>query len=137
MYLKESPVFECMSEYGFPIAILRDIRVQCVHYESFEQFKEQWQRRSRRFLMHEDSEIFVIATDSQLRTDEAIEAFHQLPYRKVCFTGSEKISYEEFIYTPGCKSGVTGDLTKYVDYKGTRVFEKYFDCIRWLNEDGL
>lgn len=134
MYLKEIPVFDCMSEYGFPIARLLDIRIYCVHYESFEKFKEQWMRRSHRFLTQEGSDLFIIATDSQLQTNEAIEAFHRLPYRKVCFTASEKVTYKEFVYIPGFESGVTGDLTRYIDFKGTRIFEKYFDCVKWINK---
>lgn len=132
-YMREEPEFDRLSEYGFPIAKLADIKIHCVHYKSFEQFKEQWTRRSQRFLAHEADDILIMATDSQIKTEDSVEAFRKLPYRKICFTAKRDIPYEEFIYIPGFENGVTGDLTRYIDFKGTRIFEKYFDCVKWLN----
>lgn len=132
-YFQDEPMFDSVSRYGFPIAKLKDIKIQCVHYENFEMFREQWMRRSERFLKYKDDEILVIASDSQLQTEKSIEEFHKLPYRKVCFTARKDIAHEEFVYVPGFEKGVTGDLTRYINIKGMRIFEKYFDCIKWLN----
>lgn len=133
-YLKIEPIFYHISKWGFPVAKIDDIIVHCVHYNTFGEFKKAWCRRCMRFLEHQDKEILVMATDSQLKTEEAIQAFHDLSYRKVCFTAKNNIPYKEFVYVPGYeKSGTTGDINRYCDCKGTRIFEKYFDCISFIN----
>ncbi len=91
-YLNLEPQFYEVSKWGFPVAKLGDILIHCVHYESFEEFKEIWLRRAKRFLEHSDYEVLVMATDSQIKTDEAFEEFEKLPNRKVLFTSSKNKS---------------------------------------------
>lgn len=133
-YLNIEPIFYQTSKWGFPIAKIDDILVQCVHYHTFEEFQDFWHRRAERFLEHPNFEILIMATDSQLKSQEAIDAFHNLPYRKVCFTAKRDLPYDEFIFVPGYeKFGVTGDINRYCNIFGQRIFERYFDCISFVN----
>jgi len=135
-YLTCEPVFEKTSPQGYPVANLNGILIYGVHYKDFDDLKNQWMRRSRRFLEHSEQEILVMTCDSFLTSNELVEKFHSLPYRKVCYTKNPVCPYEEFVYVPGYESSDTiGDLTRYADYKGTRIFEKYFDCIKWLKNE--
>ncbi len=135
-YLKCTPVFEKTSPEGYPVANLNGILINCVHYHDFEDFKTQWLRRSQRFLEHPEQEIVVMACDMQIHSNEDVEAFHKIPHRKVCYTMRKDIPYDEFLYVPGYDNlPAVGDLTRYADYKGTRIFEKYFDCIKWLKNE--
>lgn len=135
-YLATEPVFEKTSPQGYPIANLDGILIYGVHYPDFETFKKQWIRRSNRFLKHTEQEIVVISCDAQIRSEENISRFHALPYRKICYTKRNDIPYKEFVHVPGFeKSEHVGDLTAYADWKGTRIFEKYFDCVKWLRNE--
>lgn len=132
-YMKSEPVFEETSPQGYPVANLNGILIYGVHYPDFETLKKQWLRRSQRFLEHPEQEILVMTCDTFINTDELIERFHKLPYRKVCYTKRKDIPYEEFVYVPGFENAEElGDLTRYADWRGTRIFEKYFDCVKWL-----
>lgn len=135
-YMTHIPTLKDVSPQGYPIADVAGLRVNAVHYKDIEDFNDQWMRRCKRFLEKTDEEILLIASDAQIRTDEEIEAFHALPYRKVCFTVRENVPYEEFIYVPGYEGqDAVGDLTRYADFTGKRVFEKYFDFVKWINAE--
>lgn len=135
-YLKSEPIFEKTSPEGYPIANLNGILIYGVHYPDFETFKEQWVKRSKRFLEHDEQEILVVTTDSFLTTNELLNEFRTLPYRKVCFTNKKESQSEEFPYIPGYDNEIgVGEITKFADRKGTRIFEKYFDCIKWLKNE--
>lgn len=84
-YFNIEPTFAGESKWGFPLANVGDILINCVHYKTFDEFKQIWLRRAKRFLENDHQEIIVIATDSQLKTAEAIHEFCILPYRKICF----------------------------------------------------
>lgn len=117
---------------GYPVLEYFDVTLKGVHYYTTEEMKEAWSRRVKRF-WNEDAPIVVIASDAQIKTDEDIERFHRLPYKKVCFT-NKKIPYDEFIYIPGYDDQpYVGDILRYTDVWGTRVFEKYLDCVKWID----
>ncbi len=134
-YMNQIPTLREVSSQGYPIADVAGLRVNGVHYKDIEDFKDKWLRRCKRFLENNDAEILVIASDAQIRTEEEIEAFRALPYRKVCFTVKKDLPYEEFVYVSGYEGQDTvGDLTRYRGIMGKRVFEKYFDFVKWINE---
>ncbi|MBQ9973414.1 MAG: DUF1919 domain-containing protein [Oscillospiraceae bacterium] len=123
------------SPHGYPLAELDGFLIEGVHYHSFDQLNEQWRRRTQRFFASTD-EIVLIASDTQVHLPRDVEAFHALPYRKVCFTSRQDIPYEEFIYCPEFAGEDTvGDILRYTDLLGTRIFEKRLDCVGWLNGD--
>lgn len=135
-YMNQIPTLRDVSPQGYPIADVAGLRVNGVHYKDLDDFNDKWIRRCKRFLENENEEILLIASDAQIQTDEEIEAFHNLPYRKVCFTCKKDMPYEEFIYVPGYDGQDTvGDLTRYAGYTGKRVFEKYFDFVKWINAE--
>ena len=133
-YFTIVPTFSGKHKQGYPIADVGGIKVNCVHYKNIDDFNEKWLRRCERFLLNSEKEIVVISCDAQIKTDEEIEAFHNLPYRKVCFTVNPEPKYPEFVYVP-CYADQerVGDLTAYAGLTGERIFQKYFNFIEFLN----
>lgn len=122
------------SKNEYPIAKIDDYIIHGMHYKNFGELKEQWERRCRRFFSSTE-EIVLMATDAQVKMKD-IDKFHQLPFRKVCFTSKSDIPYEEFVYIPDFEGETeVGDILRYKNIWGTRMFEKYFDCVGWPNNE--
>ena len=133
-YLEQQPQEKYNHNKTYPIMLLGDIEILGIHYKTYNELEEAWIRRTKRLLQKKSTEIFLMASDAQLKEENAIERFHNLPYRKVCFVTKEQ-TYEEFCCIKLFDEGnSTGDLTKYIDWKGNRIFEKYFDCVSFINK---
>ncbi len=134
-YLSIKPLFVKMDKY--PIFKIDDIIINGVHYKSDYEFLSSWDRRTNRLLddLKSGKEIFIMATDAQLHEKDAVNRFLRLPYKKVCFTSKkELLKNKEFIYVPEFDGQENvGDLTKFTGIKGKRIFQKYFDCVGFLN----
>lgn len=108
------------------------IEIYPIHYKNFNDFMEAWDRRKKRVNY---SKICIVSTDEYIRTEEEIRRFNNLPFKKICFT-SKLIENENFIY---CKEfrgeRYVGDILKYCNIFGLRIFEKNFNFIEWLNSD--
>ena len=77
-----------------------------------------------------------MATDEYIRNEEQLEAFSKLPYPKVLYVSKPDVKYDFQVYIPGFeKETCVGDILRYNDITGARMFEKYFDCVKWLNEN--
>lgn len=139
-YLQLSPVVGNTDTY--PIAYLEDISIQAIHYKSAQEFLDAWTRRTIRLFdkIKNGAEIVIMAADTQLQEIDAKERFLALPYRKVCFTSKREWTNDNdvFVYIPEFEGEEhVGDLTKYAGISGVRIFEKYFDCISFLNNVNL
>lgn len=94
--------------------------------------KAAWKRRTERFDETNDK-IMLIATDAQIKDETDKHYFLDCPYPKVCFT-NKKCVRGNFIYLPGFDEETSvGDILRYTDIWGRRIFEKYFDCVEWIN----
>ena len=136
--LKITPTLAEDQYKPYPIFQINGINIHAVHYKSGEEFLSAWERRTKRFFekLEEGYEVLLIATDAQLREEGYKEAFQNLEgYRKVAFC-KDKTDFKDFVYVPGYENETAaGDLTRYADKKGTRYFEKYFDCLKFINSD--
>lgn len=120
---------------GYPVAQVGDFIIYGVHYKNYDELETQWTRRCIRFFENNE-EIVLMATDAQVKTKIDIERFHDLPFRRVCFTSKPDIKYKEFVYIPEFEGkSEVGDILRYKDIFGTRIFEKHFDCVGWLNHE--
>ena len=122
-----------ITPHGWPIDVLGDIQILGVHYHSYDDLSQSWERRRKRVNF---DNIFLIATDEYIKTPQDIEAFSKLPYPKVLFKSNNTINCDFEIYIPGSdKRDNVGDLLRYAVVSGIRLFEKYFDFIGWLNSN--
>lgn len=121
------------SKSGYPLAKIGSSIIHGVHYHSFESLRDKWVQRTRKFFAS-TGEIIVICTDSQLAAED-YEKFKKLPYKKVCFC-NKKTPNDDFVYIPGFENRESvGDVLRYTDLFGTRLFQKYFDIVSFINKD--
>ncbi len=119
---------------GHPMGRIDDILVFGVHYSSEEELIESWEKRKMRVRL---DRVFLMATNEYIRTEKERELFSCLPYPKVLYTSRQEDLYPFECYCPGFeKEGQVGDLLRYTGLFGIRKFEKYFDCVAWLNQEG-
>ncbi len=113
-------------------AMCGDIRLFLVHYNSFEQAFEEWEKRKKRINF---DNIFFIMTDRNSCNEEYIKEFDKLPYKnKVCFTHIPYPEYKSTFYIPGSeKKQYVETMTKYIRQIGIKRYYDYFDFVSWLN----
>lgn len=106
------------------IGKLGDIEIVFLHYNSFQEAKEKWNRRCKR-INYEN--IIYKFNDQNLCTSHLLECFHKFPAKnKICFT-AKKYDYEEFI-----------QLKKYQKYSFVKedifYYHKKFDIVKYIND---
>lgn len=131
--LKKDLIEDGVSANGYPICRCGDIEIVGVHYESWRELANTWNKRRERVDLNN---VFLIATDEYVNSEELAKRFDALPYPKVCFTANRCPSYDWMVFLPEFKGlSRVGDALRYVDIWGTRIFEKHFDCVKWLNDN--
>lgn len=84
-YLKEKLTykgqrFDSTNNYEYPVVLLGDIPINMMHYKTFEESVESWERRKARINWHN---LFVMMWSIK---PKELEQFDALPYdKKVCF----------------------------------------------------
>ena len=117
---------------GGPVCTLGDIVLCGVHYHNHNEMISAWEKRKRRINW---KNIVIMATDEYIKTKEQLDEFDKLPYPKVLFTKEKNTIYDFQVYIPGAENEENvGDVLRYTGILGIRKFEKYFDCVKWLND---
>lgn len=136
-YLEKELVFKRMQNtvpYDYPICTLGDLTLHMVHYRTFEEANKKWEIRKQRI---KKDKIMLMCTDREGgNTKESIEKLLSLPYPKVCFVHSKDLVISnEVIFVPGYeKCTELGDIVStYRGILGHRAFQKYFNCVEWIN----
>lgn len=113
----------------YPVGKLGDIKIDFLHYHSFEEAKNSWDSRKERINY---SKIYVIISDRDNYTEELLPQIDAIPYKKVFFS---HINYAKdyCIFVKKDKSKqMVGDLTRYIDFNGHKKYEYYFDFEKWF-----
>ena len=118
---------------GYPVCKCGEIDIVGVHYGSCDELIEAWNRRKSRVNLNN---VFLIATDHFVSNEELAERYNALPYPKICYTSQKDSPYDWMIYLPEFEGKPqVGDSLRYTNIFGLRIFEKHFDCVKWLNEN--
>lgn len=109
----------------FPVGTLGDIKIYFMHYETCHDAKAAWERRCQRI---DWDKILILSTDRDGFGEKEFEAWKEIPYPKVLFTGSSKFrEHPDSLYIPGF-DGPVGDLIPkrqfYRDGVVTRIMER-------------
>ena len=106
-YLKLEPVGGPFEEY--PVGMLGDIKLHFVHYDTFEQARQAWNRRVKRVDL---TKVVVLSTDRDGFNPELFERWKAISYPKVLFTADERYAdHPDSVYFPEyAKDGCVGDL---------------------------
>ncbi len=129
------------ADLKYPVGILRggelpDVNIYFIHYHSFEEAKEKWEKRFAR--VNYDNLCIVMDRGMDAR-DEILDEFHALPYaRKVFFTHKE--DRERWPNTFRFRYYTEADYKNaYMYTKIRRGLREYrvldeFDYVQWLND---
>lgn len=73
-----------VKEGKYPIGMLGDVKIDFIHYDSFEKGVYKWEERKGRINWNN---IFIVGSEKKGCTYETIREFEELPYKnKVIYT---------------------------------------------------
>ena len=114
----------------YPIGILGDIKIHVLHYKSFKEAKESWDKRKERINYEK---IFVIISDRDNFSENLLDSIDKIPYKKVLYS-HKKIEKDYVVYVEKDKKfNTVRTLTDFINFKGIRKYEYYFDIYKWLS----
>ena len=130
----EKEIVELKEDYGYPAGMLGDIRINFVHYESFEEAIRKWNERKKRIKW---DNLFVIGTQKQGCTYGTLQRFDRLPYRnKVIFTHLEYPEIKSSYYIKGFEGeSEIGNLLEFKNQFLKRRYLNDFDYVSFLNSE--
>lgn len=108
-----------------------DIELNFMHYESFEEARQCWEKRKAR--INYDN-LVVIGISSKDTPEEYYEEFEKIPYAKVILSQELVPQHKNAVYVNGFDSIKTNQL---LDFKSFFSGERYLDAwdyVTWLNE---
>lgn len=120
-------------ECKYPVGILGDIRINFVHYKSFDDAAAQWELRKKRI---DWNKLFIFGCEKEGCTYEILQRFDRLPYaNKVIFTKREYPEFKSAYYIKGFEeSDELGVVTLFKNQFLKRRYMDDFDYISFLNE---
>lgn len=128
----EQEIVEGKGEDGCPVGLLGDIRINFVHYDTFEEGVKKWEERKKRIRWEN---LFLIGTEKDGCSYETLQRFDRLPYEnKVIFTHVEYPEFSSACYVRGFEEkGELGVLTFYKKRFWRRRYLDDFDYVSFLN----
>ena len=118
----------------YPVGCLNDeIRIDFIHYKTFQEAKDKWEIRKKR--IHYEK-LFFMMTDRDGCTDAQMRLFDSLPCQgKLIFTCKEHPEIGSAVWcSEFSEKTEVPVLTEYRNLRGERLYDRYFDFVRWLNE---
>lgn len=127
MEFKDSRYQDELSRKGqqnVPLAKLGDVEIVLLHYKNWEEAKEKWDRRVKRI---NPKALIVKFSRQNLCTDEDVNDFLRLPFKKKIFFNNLPTEAPDTVYLPGSENEeyLKDDLSSY---------RKYMDIIAFINE---
>lgn len=126
------------TEYPYPVGILqlndRIIKIGFVHYPSFEEGRNAWNKRMKRINVEN---TFIIYESRKISTDELV-AFSSIRYPKLVLSATSKSKEQGFSFYWGHSLYADWYPGKILAYKGFFSVKRYlddFDYIDFLNNE--
>ena len=115
----------------FPIGIIGDVKIYFLHYKSFNEAKEKWDKRKKRVNFNN---IYVIFTDRDGCNKEMMKKFDSLKIKnKIIFTHKKFDDIKSAKYIKGFENDKSvGILSEYENILGKRYLDQ-FKYIEWFN----
>lgn len=107
----------------YPIALLDDIEIHFLHYNSPQEAKQKWERRKKRINWHNIK--VKLAMDKDYASEEHLYEFEKLNFMA-------KVSFSKYAYNFSASNIV---IPSYVNDAVVLFREsiKYFDLVKWIN----
>ncbi len=129
-FVKQSKYEKCnylQTLNAYPIGLLnKEIEIHFLHYHTEAEAMEKWNRRVSR--VNFNNLFFSFSDNEECGIDE-IEAFNQLPGKKVFFSAKKIPGIQSLIFIKSFRNQkVVGDM-----YDKRWHHRRYFDVVNWLN----
>lgn len=128
----EKNIIRIKGDYKYPTGMLEDIRINFVHYKSFEESVEKWEERKKRINW---ANLFFMGAERDDCTYETVQRFDKLPYRnKVIFTHKEYPQIKSAYCIKGFEK--EPELGQILEFKNQLLKRRYlddFDYVSFLN----
>lgn len=135
-------VGECRCDKDYPVGELGEgndkIRIHFLHYSDFDVAKEKWEERIQRINWEN---IVCVFTDQNNCTEDLVNRFDKVPYKKVMFTSKQTYEYDFCVYLSDRKiktqrgRSTVDDACIFRGLSGRRNYEAEFDIINFLNKE--
>lgn len=130
-YIDEDLIF-VESEYDYPVAQLKDVKIYFNHSRSEEEARNDWNRRKAR--VNYDN-LFLIMYDRENLTEDDFRRFAAIPCKgRVILSDRDQPDFD-YIKTIRPSGRPMGQQFMDRDWFGLRTFEKQFDYVGWLNQE--
>lgn len=132
-YLEQEFV-EAERKENCPVGILGDIKIDFVHYDTFEEGVLKWEERKKRINW---DNLFFMGVEKDGCTYETIKRFDELPYEnKVIFTHVRYPEFSSAYYIKGFEDrNELGVITFYKRQFRIRRYLDDFDYVDFLNHE--
>lgn len=119
-----------------PVGLLGDIKIDFIHYETFEEGVQKWEERKQRINW---DNLFIMGVEKDGCTYETIQQFDALPYEnKVIFTHKKYPEFSAAYYIKGFEErNELGVITFYKKQLLKRRYMDDFNYVNFLNHEGI
>ena len=135
-YLSVDCLTEChelsiIDNRKYPVAYLDDILLYLVHYDSVADAQDKWNQRKKRI---NKDKIVILNTNREGMTDELMERFDKLPYKRIMFVNNQDDRHINTCYIKGYeKDKCVGIITEHLGWGGKRPIDQ-FNWVAFLND---
>lgn len=117
---------------SYPVGMLGDVKLWFVHYKTFEQAENAWNRRKERINW---KNIRVMLTVREECNDEILSRFEKLPYKKVVFANEKHPKFPSVIFANNHGKPLSGYISDIVNVFGKRGYQTGgFNYLKFLNK---
>ena len=134
-YYNSHDLIEVIDNYSYPVGKIEDIEIHFLHYKTFLDAKNNWEKRKKR--INYDNLMVIMTDQDGGGTRDAIEQFSKVSYPKIYLT-NKHLDYSWSIYIPGFDGqDCLGNTIEYMRF-GKRYYEQfdYVDFINKMNKNG-
>ena len=118
---------------NYPVGLLYDIKIYFMHYKSFHEAKNTWERRRKR--INYDN-IFVIMVQRDGFDTEDLQLFETIKYPKILLTNKDFKKKDTF-YIKGFEDDkYLGNIIMYDKNKFFKRYYEQYDFIKFFNNEG-
>lgn len=129
-YHMKQEVKEIKTDRSYPVGMIGDIKLNFMHYQSFEDARSCWNRRKERIKFDKMIMIGVAPKETELST---VEAFEKIPYPKILLC-QEEINSKSAFCVPGFDKIRSNQLLGFVSPISGKRYLDAWDYVSWINE---
>lgn len=115
---------------SYPVGNLDGLKIYGVHYDSFKQLKEKWEKRSKR-INWENIIVFFIERDGCTHDD--LVRFDKLNYNKIVFTKEEYFDIDSSYIIPNSYDEINKCVNNIVGYQSNTSLYRTIDAFDYVN----